>query len=377
MEQGDARIFGAAARVCNTKLYNRFEPLKKYGAVGLHFEDAYLATIGETLERYCAGFYDEAAFYRGTYKDFKSHAVPPERFALFSDEQYHIPNFPFSRFTEDLVVDWVKAYSLTHDREVCVPAALVFIPYLFTSHAERIAYQTTNGLACHGTYAQAVLTALCEVIERDAFAITWLNALPVPLIEVNGETSEGSFLKAYKDVFFLEDLNYKAFDITLDIPIPSSMVLHIGQSSCGSLMTMGCSTRSSMQQSLLKSFLEACHGRQYARFLLRDTPVWRPGEDFSDVTNFDRHFLLYNRRPELRSFIPYLNADAAKGYPVRSVSNDDDFPLGVCPTNQFFGNFFAESGVFSITESVKMALLGQTPSKVESIRSSEVYRRDA
>ncbi|HVH51436.1 MAG TPA: YcaO-like family protein, partial [Gaiellaceae bacterium] len=48
---------------------------------------------------------------------------------------------------------------------------------------ERIAHATSNGLACGPTFSDAALTGLLELIERDAFMITWNARLSWPLLE--------------------------------------------------------------------------------------------------------------------------------------------------------------------------------------------------
>lgn len=211
-------------------------------------------------------------------------------------------------------MNWVEGYSITRDSRVFVPASLVFIPYHFNTSAERIAYQTTNGLACHGSYVEAVLTALLEVIERDAFSITWLNQLQVPLIPPDEVVKICSSRRTFGESFFVDGLTYKAFDLTLDIPVPTSLVFLIGDSSCGSLISMGCASRPTMGESLFKAFLEAAHGRGYARFLLRANKDWKPASEFSNVDSFDKHFLLYNKLPKLRAVIRYLSADLMDAY---------------------------------------------------------------
>lgn len=324
VDEGDPQVFLAASRIANTRVFNRFEPLQKYGGIGLTFEDAYVTIIGETLERYCPGFYDDTQFLRGAFREFPEIAVCPDRFALFSDQQYQSPGFLFSRFTEESQVNWVRGYSLTEGREVLVPAPFVYIPYRVTEHCEKITYQSTNGLACHWTYTQAILTGLFEVIERDSFAITWLNKLPVPLLESNGDGRPCLFSEKHRDVFLLDHLECKAFDITLDLPVPASMVfLKSCQGSCGDIVTMGCSSRFIPAQSLLKSLLEASHGRAYTSYLLMKHSAWQPADDFSDITDFDKHFMLYNKKRELRTFIPYMTVNASEGYPTRLLRDDD------------------------------------------------------
>ena len=77
---------------------------------------------------------------------------------------------------------WVPAMDPLTNEVVYVPAAMVFVPYFFYqgSGDSPIAQPISTGLACHVSPEQASLNAVCEVIERDAFTITWQARLSRP-----------------------------------------------------------------------------------------------------------------------------------------------------------------------------------------------------
>jgi len=67
-------------------------------------------------------------------------------------------------YSPDLVLDWVEADEVISARKVMIPASTIYVrpPYL--------QYFTSNGLASGNTYNEAVLHAICEIVERDAIS---------------------------------------------------------------------------------------------------------------------------------------------------------------------------------------------------------------
>jgi ribosomal protein S12 methylthiotransferase accessory factor len=141
------------------------------------------AAIGEAVERYSACWSDDADAVVATAVELGNRAVEPRRFALFSDRQHRSLGFPYARFTEHTRVAWVPATSLPEREPALVPAQLVYLGWTLRPGEERIAHATSNGLACQVTSAAATFTALLELIERDAFMITWNARLSLPLLE--------------------------------------------------------------------------------------------------------------------------------------------------------------------------------------------------
>ena len=62
--------------------------------------------------------------------------------------------------------------------------AYIDIPYL--AIGERFALPISTGCAAHTDIAAALLSGLCEVIERDAIALLWLQRMAVPRLSLDG-----------------------------------------------------------------------------------------------------------------------------------------------------------------------------------------------
>src|SRR4029077_10929338 len=78
---------------------------------------------------------------------------------------------------------WIRGYSLTHERPLWVPLTATYLglPLPITDH---LMFPLSTGLAAGTSFRQAILSGLCEVIERDSLALFWLHQLPVPRIDV-------------------------------------------------------------------------------------------------------------------------------------------------------------------------------------------------
>ena len=141
------------------------------------------AAIAEAVERYSACWFDDVDAIVATAAELGDRAVEPARFALFSERQHRSPGFPYARFTDETRVAWVSAVSLPERDRVLVPAQLVYLGWTLRPGEERIAHATSNGLACGPTFSAAALSGLLELVERDAFMITWNARLSWPLLE--------------------------------------------------------------------------------------------------------------------------------------------------------------------------------------------------
>lgn len=152
-------------------------------------ERAVIKAIGECIERYAAFPPDHRALVFGSRATISQtcRAVAPGSFALFSPAQYADQALPFEHPACQRPMHWVKGVSLTCGDPVLVPASFVFVPYdsRITSYASDPCFATpiSTGLACGQTYGAAVYRGLLEVIERDAFMLSWRHELSMPTLD--------------------------------------------------------------------------------------------------------------------------------------------------------------------------------------------------
>jgi ribosomal protein S12 methylthiotransferase accessory factor len=302
--------------------------LNNGNATSLDPDRATMKCVGETVERYCSAFYDEQEFVGGTYEDIPGRALRPQNFALFSESQYSQPDFPFTQFTDRVPVRWTLGRSLLDDRTTWAPASFVYIPYDRLPDEPPLDYLISTGLACGTTYASALLKALSEVVERDAYSIVWQNSTPRPHIDL--ESVDNPFIRQFVKVLQRLAIQPHAVLLTLDIPIP--VILLVMTRSDGPPWTIVASGADlSPQHALLLALEEACLaligiGRSIAGSGAGSRDC-QPAADYSDVTTLSRHGLAHALDPRLRASIEFLTRptetvklselrDVATGNPV-------------------------------------------------------------
>lgn len=226
--------------------------------VGLTAEDAANAALGEALEDYCFSIVPDdlpLSTWRNLTRTGHS-ALHPEEYPLFSARQYAQANFPYASFTEDTPLRWVQARSFPEGAEKFVPAGLVYGNYQPVAQELRICPTNYTGTGCGPTAGRALLAALCEVIERDAMMIWWLNQLPFPK---STPRPDSWFKRILEERFEFSGLCLELWEITTDINIPCFFGLltdpfhHIASG--------GFACRLSLEQAALKALYECLQNR--------------------------------------------------------------------------------------------------------------------
>jgi ribosomal protein S12 methylthiotransferase accessory factor len=293
-------------------------------AASVDRDRAVLKAVGESVERYCSALYDERELQFATYEELDGDAVPPERFALFSDRQYAEPGFRFAPFTRTTPVRWARGQSLVHDRPTWVPAQLVYVPYTRDPREPPLRDLISTGLAAGRTFAAAAYRGTAELIERDAFMIVWQNRLPRPRIDLEsvGDPFVERLLRAFRGV----PVQLHAVLLTLDIDVP--VVLIVMTSASTPLTTIGIGVDLSPRRALALALEEAGLGFVAVRWLAASTPDYRPEPGHRECVDLRRHALAHALDPTLRSSIEFLTCPgetlSLSELPDRSSEDPDE-----------------------------------------------------
>jgi ribosomal protein S12 methylthiotransferase accessory factor len=165
------------ARISNHLFFSKVEPSHHAcSGKGMTRAAAWRSCLGEAVERYSAGVWrpDEVVLSRRS--DLDGRSLDPRELVLFRPEQY--ADLQYAQYTDETEMRWIRGRSLVHEDEVWLPAIAVFMEYEVHSQEEFLVPITSNGLAAGPTLADAVLSAIYEVVERDAVLIAWHNQLP-------------------------------------------------------------------------------------------------------------------------------------------------------------------------------------------------------
>jgi ribosomal protein S12 methylthiotransferase accessory factor len=263
--------------------------LSGIGGSGPTREAAISAAVGEALERYAASYVPFERLIRASARELGDAAIPPERFALFSDRQHRGARFPFRKFDEDARVLWVEGSELVSGRSVLAPAELVFLAPARLDGAEPIGHSTSSGLACAADPAAAVLRALCELLERDAFMIVWANRLTLPLLEAGRSRS----IERESARFARAGLGFAAVDLSIFHGLPTVLAVVRAPAGFPGALGVGAAVAPSIEEAWWKALAEAFAARTAAAKLAllepeADAP--RPIRSFEDhIRHYSDH----------------------------------------------------------------------------------------
>lgn len=200
---------------------------------------ARVSALCEALERFSGVYQGDEATVRGSIRQLtqrgeqEGEPIAPNALQQFSESQFeareainamtddvrkHVP----PRFGLDEAIDWTPAWPIAGG-----PKRLVPLSYCFAEtpdpQAANVCVHNPNGCAAGGSFEEAVLQGLLELVERDAVAIWWYNQLERPGVDI------GSFRDPYFDALCreYESIGWRlwAIDITHDLHIPTFAAL--------------------------------------------------------------------------------------------------------------------------------------------------------
>ncbi|MHA6757516.1 TOMM precursor leader peptide-binding protein [Streptacidiphilus sp. PAMC 29251] len=119
-------------------------------------------------------------------------------------------------FAPDRTIPWVRGYSLRDHRTVLVPERLVY--YGSGTAADNFVFECSNGCASGGSLEEAVLFALLELIERDAFLLGWYGGADLTEIDLGGVADLR--LRTMVDRAGLQGYDVHVFDNRIDLAVP-------------------------------------------------------------------------------------------------------------------------------------------------------------
>jgi ribosomal protein S12 methylthiotransferase accessory factor len=292
-DPGEPAIFNYSTKMADTSVYLPLGCYDINGGAGMTREAAYGAALGEALERYCCSVYFKDELVLGSHREVAKHgrALGPNELRLFHPRQRE--QIRYDWFDEDAVICWTEAFSLTRDEPVLVPACLTYIPY-YPFHRDRgecsIGPSISTGQACASTDSRAVLRGLCEVVERDAFTITWLQRLTPCAIDLH---SSPELERTFRERFARPHLEYSLLQLPSDIEISCVLCVLVDRSVRPPRVSTGGAASLEPREAVLKALVEAVQTRQWAKFLGQQPHPLVVEPDYSNNDDFEKHVFLY------------------------------------------------------------------------------------
>jgi ribosomal protein S12 methylthiotransferase accessory factor len=294
----DARLVRVGCRLAALEPLIGFSTDFRAGGSAPGRDEALAAALGEVAERYSASWIP-ADLLLATARELGDRAVDPQRFVLFHPRQYARPSFPFRPFKEETRVRWTRGIALSSNEPAYLPAQLVYLRWRSPDETceEAIGYSTSNGTACGATFGEAVLRALLELVERDAFMLTWYSRLSLPRLAWRSDPELAAFDERY---FRPAGVRYEAIDLSPFHAVPTVVGVVRGSPGDGAPVAVGAAAASCVEEAWQDALGEAFAVRAWARAMAYEGQAAEFASDFSDLDGFDDHILFYAREENAR-----------------------------------------------------------------------------
>lgn len=164
-----------------------------YNGKGVTPDQAKASAIMEAMERYSAELRETDTIVCGTLEEMRNAG------ASYLEPADMILPARVMNGLEASEIAWTKCYDILRGENVWVPACAVFYPYYPDGDLQLFRFHT-NGIAAGNTIEEAILHAMFEVIERDAWSIAEsLNMTKADVIIDSEDSIPGKLLRLFKD----------------------------------------------------------------------------------------------------------------------------------------------------------------------------------
>ncbi|MEN2741755.1 YcaO-like family protein [Microbacterium sp. X-17] len=187
------------------------------------------------------------------------------------------PKCVVAPFDPEERVRWTRGWSLLSNEPVWVPAVNVWMHIPALTSSERFTLPISTGSAAHTSLANAILNAICEVVERDSIALTWMQMLALPRIEfANASETLRRALESAEST----GIEYAFFDATTDLGLPTVYCVDTDHASSKLRHVVMCATDPDPERAVIKILREIAASRMGLNSVRRAP---ESVDDFHDV----------------------------------------------------------------------------------------------
>lgn len=194
---------------------------------GVTSEDAHASALAEAAERFCTVFRGDEPRRLCFHEALDSEAIQPNDIALFSESQ-RIPGHATGvlapkALPDDAEIEWSPVWSLRDGSKRYAPTALLYFGYRPPAGIPQHGRADSNGAAAGGTFEDAILQGMLELVERDAVSIWWYNRLERPELDVR--EGQDDYVDAVRAELASCGRSFWLLDITTDLGVPSIVAI--------------------------------------------------------------------------------------------------------------------------------------------------------
>jgi ribosomal protein S12 methylthiotransferase accessory factor len=290
------------ARVANHRfLAGHDEERATCSGKGMTREQAWASCLGEAVERYSGACWTAEELHTARRGELEGRSLDPRELVLYAPEQYE--QLPYAPYHDAARLAWMRARSLVHGDEVWVPALAALMDYPVASPEEFLCPITSNGLAGGPTPHEAVLGALCEVLERDALLVSWCHRLPGRPHDASRHPDAA--VRELAALYGRRGVELALIELTTDHPVAVFMAITFQRDGDGPSAVVGLGADLEPATAARKAALEVGQVRPSVRRRARALAATRVAELAADptlVASMDDHALLYTSPSTVGAF---------------------------------------------------------------------------
>lgn len=241
-------------------------------------------------------------------------AVDLSELGLHPLESYDHAKFAFTPYDPDLEIDWIWGWKMGEEKPVLLPEHVAYwnLDHLDRpgGHPTRFLYESSNGCALGSSLEEASLYGIFEVIERDAFLLTWYTQRSPTPLHVTDE--EVPLLRGMRALLNKLDYDLLLFDITTEMEIPAVMSVVVRRDDNGPVAFFAagahCDPRRAVAAAAIEVVTNAVVRYRMPADMRQDQEFEgrRMLEDPTTVMTLHDHSILYTF-PETRSWWTFLD----------------------------------------------------------------------
>lgn len=280
------------------------------GGKGRTEAEAKLSALGEAIERYGSFHWDPSRMRVGTAS---ADAITPLDCVLYADQQY-AGGIGFSPWQTNTQTTWITGTELPSNTPVEMPAAQVYGLGAPPRIEDFVVPSASNGLAAGRDLPHAILSGLHEVIERDAFMLTWLNKLPARKIKPPQSGCHAAAILRHYEKFGVQ---VRLFWLNTDQAPYVIMAVAEDPKDGGIFRVVGLGCEADPVVAVDKAMFELCQLRAGMRMRMQEPGFEDRLQNYADVKTLNDH-PLFHAIPSHATEFDFLDTDAT-AYDVQEL----------------------------------------------------------
>lgn len=256
------------------------------GGLSTYANEALAVGRCEAMERFQVAFIPETEqLVHARFTELQGSAVNPR--ALF---------FP-SGLDQTAAVDspmyWTTATRIARSELAFVPAQEVWFGTLRLPRETVCIRPTTNGCAAGNNVSEAALFAIMELVERDAYLVTWYLRQARGKLDLDSVKWEPVQLLLARIRYRFPGYRIHVFDIGTEVPIPAVAAIAVRDQGTGPKTLHAAAARPVVEQAVFSALKDLALSFDAVGGLQERRPDWKPPESEETINSPDDHRSFY------------------------------------------------------------------------------------